>query len=76
MIERGEQSEHGEWVIMKDDDSHTYIIPADKQGDFELWMLHIYNDDEYNGPGYDEYRLRTHPSCYIFTGVWSLPPLP
>lgn len=53
------------WRICKDDDGHSYIIPAEKLREFDKWLETVEDGDV--SDIFDQYRCRMHPSCYTFT---------
>ena len=61
---------NGTYRFVKDDDGHAYIIPADKQEEFRIWVEYMESDgdEEYTGEDFGDYRLGSHPSCYVITG--------
>jgi hypothetical protein len=67
---------NGSWRFVRDNDGHDYIIPADSEQEFRDWVETMEADwgvaTGYTGRDFNDYRLRSHPSCYIFKGEFSL----
>ena len=61
----GEQKEK-RFRFEKDDSGHYYIIPADKNREFEKWLETNQDEEEWAGTPFDDYRCDRHPSCYTF----------
>lgn len=57
------------FCFVKDDDGHTYMIPADRRREFDKWLETIEDYDAVPWSGYDfeDCRLRHAPQCYSFT---------
>lgn len=54
--------------FVKDDDGHDYLIPAELEKEFELWLIAVEDwDDTWNGPDFDQYRTSMSPNNYTFT---------
>lgn len=47
-----------------DDDGHDYIIPVDKQNEWEEYLDLIYNKNEY--PEHPIWAIQVNPSCVTF----------
>lgn len=58
------------WRFVRDNDGHDYIIPADKESDFRVWVEYAESDDDgsYEGVDFSEYRIRRHISCFVIDG--------
>ena len=56
--------------LVSDDSGHTYAIPADMREKFESWCLSFEDENEkYDGPDFEEFRLGMHESDYTFTDL-------
>jgi hypothetical protein len=61
------------WRLVKDDDGHSYVIPAEFQEGFEKWVEAMSNDSEWVGVDFEKYSLGGDPSCVTFTDPkWGL----
>lgn len=59
----------GRWIVVKDNDSHTYIIPEGKTEEFDAWVASMEGiNDDYKGPDYGDCSLGSHLSCYVLIG--------
>lgn len=70
----------GRWRFARDDDSHNYLIPAEKEAAFDHWLEHerglwgeIHTDEEfealkakYTGEDFNDYRINSH-EAWTFT---------
>lgn len=66
--------------FVKDDDGHTYLIPADKRDAFDAWLEHetrlwseSHTDEEfealkasYTGENFNDYRIDGGATSYTF----------
>ena len=66
--------------FVKDDDGHTYLIPAEKRGAFDAWLEHetklwgeTHTDEEfeavkteYAGEDFNDYRIDGGATSYSF----------
>lgn len=52
--------------LVADDDGHYYAIPADKQREFEQWVLACNEACVYKGEDLSFYQLSQHYSSYTF----------
>lgn len=55
------------WRFVKDDDGHTYLIPADKRKAFDLWVEASPYWDGYEGEDFQGDETGTSSSNYTFT---------
>lgn len=53
--------------FVKDDDGHTYLIPADKQADFEKWLEAGPYWEDYKGEDFQDYETGCSACRYTFT---------
>jgi hypothetical protein len=53
--------------MVRDDDGHTYVIPADKEDDFHAWVEASGGDmEDYEGIDFEKYSLGGCPSVVTF----------
>ena len=53
--------------LRQDDSAHWYFIPLGMDGHFDDWVAYTSGDDNgYEGPDYEEFRLEMHPGQYVF----------
>jgi len=54
--------------LVKDDDGHSYVIPAGLLKEFHAWVEAAADEYEgYTGPSFEDFALSYHPSAYTFT---------
>lgn len=56
--------------LICDNDGHYYVIPADKEAQFEEWVGHEESggiDDRYSGPYFSECRINGSYGLVTFT---------
>jgi hypothetical protein len=60
------------WILVSDDDGHDYIIPSDKEEDFDKWVRWMCGDLDEDEDGFEEtidynqFRCGGAPRRYIF----------
>jgi len=56
--------------LLSDDDGHYYLVPAEKEEEFNAWVASFFSDEEGDPDGYEELgalALGCDPSCVTFT---------
>jgi hypothetical protein len=56
------------WRLVEDEDGHWYVIPADKERDFDFWVeaTQTEQEDKRLGTDFEQYRLPGSPSNITF----------
>jgi len=50
----------------QDDDGHWFIIPADRDEEFEEWASAMENDLDYEGYDFSDCMIGCSPTMYVF----------
>lgn len=53
--------------FVRDDDGHTYLIPALLEEDFHKWVIATTDGGGYSGTDFEQYSIGCNPSIYTFT---------
>jgi hypothetical protein len=55
------------YKLLKDDDGHAYIIPVEKEEEFEKWVRATTDNEDYEGPSFEHLVIGGSPSLVTFT---------
>jgi hypothetical protein len=59
------------WVLKRDNDSHSYMVPFELAGKFAGWVAYMEGEtQEWKGPDFGRFRMNMHISGYVFEGNW------
>lgn len=67
-LRRGESFPQQRWRFVRDDDGHSYLIPAEAAQQFYAWVDHMYESSiPYEGIDFNDCRINGCTSLYSFT---------